>query len=181
MTSVLSLILMCGLSFSGKSTVARQLGDALGATVLSLDAINAERGLYGGQGIPLEEWATTNRIADERVRDLLAAGRDVIVDDTGSPRFIRDGWRETARAQGAAFSLVWVQIDPELQRERVLVNRANKDRHDVIDEILSEHIASFEPPVAEDAITIDARAALDPREVARLVAEIREASLGRRS
>jgi len=58
---------MCGLSFAGKSTFARLLAEELGAQVISLDLINAERGLYGGQGIPLEEWAATDRIAHERV------------------------------------------------------------------------------------------------------------------
>lgn len=45
------LILTCGLSFSGKSTLALELRSRLDADVLSLDVINAERGLYGGQGI----------------------------------------------------------------------------------------------------------------------------------
>lgn len=86
----MALVLRCGLSFSGKSTLAARLSDALVGELLSLDRINEERGLDGGQGIPLDEWATTNRIAHERAGALLAAGRHVVVDDTGSPRFVRD-------------------------------------------------------------------------------------------
>ena len=84
----MTLTLMCGLSFSGKSTLARGLAEELGAHLVSLDAINHERGLRGGEGIPLDEWATSNGIAHERAGVLLAAGGDVVVDDTGSPRFI---------------------------------------------------------------------------------------------
>jgi len=62
-----ALTLMCGLSFAGKSTFARLLAEELGAQVISLDLINAERGLYGGQGIPLEEWAATAQLPDVRV------------------------------------------------------------------------------------------------------------------
>lgn len=80
------LALMCGLSFAGKSTLARQLGEALPADVISLDDINAERGLDGGQGIPLEAWAETNRIAQVRATEALREGRNVVVDDAGSPR-----------------------------------------------------------------------------------------------
>lgn len=150
------LTLMCGLSFSGKSTVARQIAGRLDAELISLDGINAERGLDGGQGIPVEEWVKTNRIAHERAATQLRAGRDVVIDDTGSPRFIRDEWRATASRAGAVFALVWVQIDPELQRERVLANRTDLSRHDVVDAVLVEHITGFEDPVDEDPIVIDA-------------------------
>ncbi len=42
------IVLLCGRSFSGKSTVAEVLLRQLPATAVSLDAINAERGLHGG-------------------------------------------------------------------------------------------------------------------------------------
>jgi predicted kinase len=158
--------LLCGLSFSGKSTLARGLADELGATVLSLDAINAERGLDGGQGIPGSEWVKTNEVAHERVATALREGRQVVVDDTGSPRFIRDRWRETAKSAGARFSLVWVQIDRDLQLERVRSNRGNRSRPDVIDEVLNEHRASFEAPTPdESAIVVDARLSADPERI----------------
>jgi len=166
----MTLALMCGLSFSGKSTIAARLADELDAELISLDAINAERGLYGGQGIPLEEWAKTNRLAHERSRDALTRGRHVVVDDTGSPRFIRDAWRAIAEDAAAPFIIVWVQIDAALQRERVLANRTGQERHDITDSVLAEHVASFEAPTDEAPIVIDARETRDVerlREVAR--------------
>jgi hypothetical protein len=56
------VVLLCGRSFSGKSTVARKLQAALDGTVVSFDEINSERGLHGGQGIPIAEWARTNEM-----------------------------------------------------------------------------------------------------------------------
>ncbi len=44
------LVLLCGGSFPGKSTVASFLADSLPGYIVSLDAINEERGLYGGEG-----------------------------------------------------------------------------------------------------------------------------------
>lgn len=169
----MALVLMCGLSFSGKSTLATQLAVELDAELLSLDGINEERGLHGGQGIPLEEWANTNRIAHERVGALLASDRHVVVDDTGSPRFIRDAWRATATESAAPFVLVWVQISPELQRHRVLTNRDQPSRADVSDAVLTEHAASFEPPIEEAPLIVDAARTTDPATVSAVVAEIR--------
>lgn len=162
MTRAANVILMCGLSFSGKSTLATLLARELGAEIVSLDSINEERGLYGGQGIPAEEWANTHRIGDERVSIYLRLGLDVIVDDTGSPRFVRDHWRDIASREGARFSLVWVQIDPKLQHERLVENRATNARHDVTDAVMAEHLASFQMPTDEDPIVIDARDVRDP-------------------
>lgn len=175
----MTLTLMCGLSFSGKSTLAARLAHDLPAHLISLDLINEERGLDGGQGISLEEWSTTNRIAHERVGALLGGGHHVVVDDTGSPRFIRDAWRATAKTAGAPFALVWVQITAELQRERVRANREAQVRHDVTDAVLREHAASFEPPTDEDALAVDARSAGDPERVTAIVQEL--STLGARS
>ncbi|GAA1486972.1 AAA family ATPase [Brachybacterium fresconis] len=168
----MTLTLMCGLSFSGKSTLAARLAEGLPASVISLDLINEERGLYGGQGIPWEEWAKTNQIAHERGQALLEAGHHVVVDDTGSPRFIRDGWRAVAERSNAPFALVWVQIGADLQSERIRVNRRSHDRHDVTDSVLQEHRASFEPPTDEDALVIDAESTADPEQVAALAHEL---------
>ena len=167
------LTLLCGLSFSGKSTLAVGLADELDATVIGLDAINAERGLDGGQGIPGDEWARTNEIAHKRAETALRQGRQVIVDDTGSPRFVRDNWRATARSAGAEFSLIWVQIDRELQMDRVRSNRSSQLRPDVIDDVLDEHRASFEEPTPDEcAITVDSRLTADQETTQQLASRV---------
>lgn len=140
--------------------------------VISLDAINLEQGPDGGQGIPVEEWAATNRIAEGRVRDFLQQHREIIVDDTGSPRFIRDVWRELAETTGSRFVLVWVQIDEPLLKDRLQANRSTESRHDVTDAVLAAHLAEFEPPVDEHPIAIHAGETRDIqriREVAQAI------------
>jgi predicted kinase len=168
----MTLTLMCGLSFAGKSTFAGFLATELAAEIVSLDAINVERGLDGGQGIPLDEWAKTNRLAQERAVETLGAGRDVIVDDTGSPRFVRDQWRQVAAEARAEFALVWVQIDVTRQRARVLANRSLSARSDVTDNVLDAHAADFDQPIDEDPIIVDSDETADAlrvREVARRI------------
>jgi len=144
------LVLLCGRSFSGKSTTARHLAAAFSAEVLSLDAINSERGLHGGRGIPVEEWVTTNAMARDRAVALLRRGRSVIVDDTSSLRFLRDEWRRVAHSVGAAFALVFVDTDVAVIRERVALNRAAPVRPDVLDRVLDEHLAGFEDPDVDE-------------------------------
>lgn len=178
------LVLMCGTSFSGKSTFARALAAEIQAMVISLDEINERRGLWGGDGMPLEEWQRTHEIAtaearaqllgasDRRTEDSAATtrnaasrdsaeatstgrsavpGRSVIVDDTSSPRFLRDGWRSLARQIGVGFLLVYLDVDQATIRRRQADNRVSQGRRDVTDAVLEEHLAGFEPPEPDEA------------------------------
>ncbi|TCC23431.1 ATP-binding protein [Kribbella speibonae] len=147
---VASLVLLCGTSFSGKSTVARALAPELSARIVSLDEINERRGLWGGDGIPVEEWVRTHEVASTEVRQLLAAGTSVVVDDTSSPRFLRDGWRSLAEAAGARFTLIYVDVDHATVRRRRAANRVDQRRRDVTDAVLDQHLADFEPPTPDE-------------------------------
>jgi predicted kinase len=151
-----ALVLLCGASFSGKSSLGHVLADGLGAQIVSLDAINGERGLRGGQGIPVSERAQTNAEAHQRVDELLSRGETVIVDDTSSPRFLRDQWRDTAGGNASGFLPVYLRAADALVLERLRANRHDLRRGDVADEVMRGHLASFEPPGIDEApLTVD--------------------------
>lgn len=155
---------MCGKSFSGKSTVARALAPRLRARVVSLDEINERRGLWGGDGIAVAEWVRTHELASAEVRELLSSGSSVVVDDTSSPRFLRDGWRSLAVGLGAGFTLLYVDVDDATVRRRRAANRLDPRRRDVADDVLEEHLAGFEPPGDdEDAVRVRSVEDLDQR------------------
>jgi hypothetical protein len=52
----------------GKTTVAKQLVQAPGCAYVSLDEVNAEQGLHGGEGVAVGEWERTHGIALARMR-----------------------------------------------------------------------------------------------------------------
>lgn len=137
--------------FLGKSTIAQELTVAIDAEIVSLDSINEERGLVGGSGIPVEEWIRTNEEAARRVSTAMAGDRRVVVDDTSSPRFLRDGWRALALSASAAFVFVYVDTPGQQIRERLLRNRVQSTRNDVIDEVMAEHLENFDPPESNEA------------------------------
>ena len=119
--------------------------------------------------MPVEEWLATGAIAHARAGALLAVGRIVVVDDTSSPRFLRDEWRRLADESDAAFLLVHVDADESLIRRRVATNRASGARPDVVDAVLEEHLRAFEPPEQGEAhLAVRAGSAL--RTVAHAVA-----------
>jgi predicted kinase len=162
------LVLMCGTSFSGKSTFARALAAEIHGLIISLDEINERRGLWGGDGIRVEEWQQTHKIATAEVRAHLlgadagpgagagpgatagAGSRNVVVDDTSSLRVLRDGWRELAGEVGVGFGLIYLDVDHATVRRRLGENRVSRVRRDVAYAVLEEHLASFEPPGADE-------------------------------
>ncbi len=144
------LVLMCGTSFSGKSTFAWALAAEIHALIISLDEINERRGLWGGDGIPIEEWQQTHEIASTEVRAQLLGGRNVVVDDTSSLRVLRDGWRALAGEVGVGFGLIYLDVGHATIRRRMAENRVSGVRRDVAYAVLEEHLASFEPPQADE-------------------------------
>lgn len=144
------IVLLCGRSFSGKSTLAGELERRLGAVLVSLDDINAERGFQSGAGVPMEAWVRTHEISRARTRSALSAAKTAIVDDTSSPRFLRDGWRKFAQELLVPLVLVYVDTPVELSLSRHAANRADGRRMDVNDELLYEHLASFEVPAHDE-------------------------------
>ncbi len=120
------------------------LAQPLNAELISLDALNLERGLVSGDGAGVTEW--THRIAHARVT-AIRAGRDAIVDDTSSPRFLRDDWRTLTRALGADFRLIYLQADPELVTGRRANNHIDPRRGATYGmRCWLAHLQAFEPP-----------------------------------
>jgi predicted kinase len=140
------LYLLCGLAFAGKSTLAAQLASRAGATIVSLDDINAERGLHGGIGIPGEEWVKTHHIALARVRELLDQGRPVIVDDTNCFRWLRDNYRKEATERGLPTTVVRLEVSVEEALARARRNEATKERPPVTEAVLRDLAQGFEWP-----------------------------------
>lgn len=91
------------------------------------------------------------------------------MDDTGSPRFLRDGWQSVAGESAAQFALVYVDSPEWLIRKRVTKNRGSASRHDVTDEVMQDHLARVEPPATDEPAVIVHAESLDTAEpVARV-------------
>ncbi|MCG8456043.1 MAG: ATP-binding protein [Holophagales bacterium] len=139
--------LLCGLAFSGKSTLARAISESRGARVISLDGINEERGVgFGGEGLAPEVWGETFGIALGRLDTALARGEEVVIDDTSCFRFLRDRYREVGGRHGYDVLLVVLDVPSiEIERRRRR-NEASGERRPIQDEVFDSLVASFEWP-----------------------------------
>lgn len=150
MVAAMSLaILMCGLAFSGKTSVARQVVASLGC--LSLDDINDERGLWGGHGIPVEEWQRTHEVAHDRLRQSLRRHQCVVVDDTNNLRWLRDRLRDVAIQEGHTAALVYVKTPLEEIAARMQRAAEFGNRRVVESDVFEQHSKSFEEPTYDES------------------------------
>jgi predicted kinase len=152
--TLMTLYLLCGLAFSGKSTLAAALHRRLGCALVSLDALNARRGLHGGLGIPAEEWARTHREALSEVEAALQAGRSVVVDDTNCFRFLRDNYREIAGRYGVPTVVIYLEIPLDFVRARMQANEIEPSRPPITEAVLLDLVAKFEPPAADERVVV---------------------------
>ncbi|MBE9041928.1 AAA family ATPase, partial [Oscillatoriales cyanobacterium LEGE 11467] len=180
------LILMSGLSGSGKSTIARQLARRLGAIHIRSDAVRKHlAGLdlhqKGGDKIYTEAMSdrTYQRLLD--LGEMLATqGWSVILD----AKFDRTRWRDAAIAMARSHQLplkiLSCTAPPNVLRDRV--NRRTGDITDATADLLAHQQATAEPfsPSEQNYVTtIDTTAELAPQLESIVTALVRVIGLDR--
>jgi len=147
-----TLYLLCGLAFSGKSTLAAALAQRLGAKVVSLDEINARRDLWGGDGVAEEEWAATHHQALREVEDPMRRGAPhVVVDDTNCFRFLRDDYRTLAAEHGYRVRILVLRPPLEEIHRRRYQAAKDASRRGIGSRVFDDLVASFEWPGEDES------------------------------
>jgi predicted kinase len=112
------LIIFGGLPATGKTTIAKNLAQQLGATYVRIDTI--EQALRDSASVGLQVNEEGYLIAYAVAEDNLRLGRTVISDSVNPIRLSRDAWIDVAhRAQARAVEVEVVCSDLQRHRQRV--------------------------------------------------------------
>ena len=140
-----TLYVMCGLSFSGKTTLARAIAESTGSAFVSYDELweTAERdpALTG-----LDEWRFVVGLVHEGARRELREGRSVVVDNLNEERVDRDLLRAIADEEGADTVVVHVETPLDVIERRRRENAKSGARGHTGTEQFEFVRARFEPP-----------------------------------
>ena len=150
-----TLILMCGLPGSGKTTVARRLEHERRALRLTPDewigplyGTNLSQAALDACRDPVEgvQWAIAARA--------LSLGVNVILDFGFWSRVERDDFRARAAALGAGFEICFLDVPRPVLASRLAARNAAlpADTFHISEEQLEAWWAIFEPPTAEELI-----------------------------
>ena len=145
-----TLYLMCGMPFSGKTTLGKSIAKYLDSPYISLDEINEARGLYGGDGIPVEEWEKTHFLAMEQLQSLVQSQQDIVVDDTSCFRWLRERFGSFIKQYDYQMIIVFLDIPIATIRKRIERNEQTQARHKVRQDIIEEMAKTFEPPQPDE-------------------------------
>ena len=138
------LYIMCGLSFSGKTTLARAIANATESVIVSYDELYATRRDPAVTG--LDEWYQLIALMDDEVRGHLAAGRSVVVDNLNEDLVDRDRLRGVAEESGADAVVVFVDTPPEVAVTRLRANERTKERGATTERHFEFVRSKLEPP-----------------------------------
>lgn len=151
-----TLYVMCGLPFSGKTTLAKELSEYTKSKILAYDWIWARE--KPQDQVPdldnVEEWNSVLKIALEDTREELRKGNSIVFDHINHTRSDRDNLRKIAEVSEANFVIVYLDVSLEKMDQRRKENLANPTRHHVISVNLEKVYKVWESPLEEDDVVV---------------------------
>jgi predicted kinase len=145
--------MLCGLPFSGKTTVATALARWLGIKRVAIDDINDELDVWDDEtGLLPEEWTKTYDEAYRRLGLVLCQGKSALDDSTNFTKHLRDHLRALAESYNARTMVIYVDIPVSEVRLRWQKNRQTRVRADVRDSDFAYVVEQFEPPTEDENV-----------------------------
>jgi predicted kinase len=149
-----TLFIMCGLPFSGKTTLARTLADQCGFVHLDLDALANTKGFSPQEGIDDEQWGLLFGEAYQHLAALLASGKSVVFDAVNSHRAGRDRLRTIAIQNSSSAYVDYINLSIQEIEKRRQTNQDNHQRPHVRDNDFVELSKGFEIPTTDKNLLI---------------------------
>ena len=150
------LFIICGLSFAGKSTLAKAIVARFGYVEVDVDRTKVT--LYGLEiddaDLTHEAWNTVYADTDRQIVNALNAAKNVVDASRNFRKAERDHIRGMVSALGHQVVTIYLNVPESVVRQRWLVNRNEPTRSDVTDQDFEEIVRLMEPPQAnEQALT----------------------------
>jgi predicted kinase len=150
-SSAVRLYVLCGLPFSGKTTLARQLASQLDLVHIEVDAVHQERGLLAaGQPIERADRFAAYLRSLRRTASALQQGRSDVFDATSHRREHREQLRRLAKEYGAMMTVIYLDVPrEEIVRRRAEIRRSSA-RPDVPEMDFDRVVQQFQPPLERE-------------------------------
>ncbi len=151
----MTLYIMCGVGFSGKSTLAKKIAEHTKSILISQDALffEKEKELNLSQDSE-DDWRMVINMCRDKIKEELSKSHSVVFDDTSTKFRYREKLRTIAKMTGADTKVIFLDTPIEVQKERQLKNKISKERHDVKQEYLDDAIQELEIPTDGENVLV---------------------------
>ena len=139
---------MCGLPFSGKTTLAKSFAQRNNFRYIGFDDLwmELEKNDVQFPKDKTEGWSYVRQIAQKRIAESLEVSSSVVYDDTNLKAEHRREWINLARHLQSKPVIVFVDVSQELRDERRKDNLKTQERHGVQEENWANATEQFEMP-----------------------------------
>jgi predicted kinase len=129
------LFILCGLPFSGKTTLARAMAERFNLVHIELDAVHGERGLdLKGEPPSREDWIEAYRRSFRKLDEVLANENSAVFDATSYRRVHRQRLGRIADRYGVSTTIIYLDVDEAEAKRRRDENRTTNERPNVRDD-----------------------------------------------
>src|SRR6266702_2509405 len=146
------LVIICGISFAGKSTLGEAIAHRFDYAQVDVDDMKFH--LYGPEGKDEElrraDWVKIYHETDKLIESYLQSGKAVIDASRNFTKDERQVARHIATQLKAEVVTIFVDTTEDIARKRLLENRKKQSRRDVIDKDFEEILQVWEPPTANE-------------------------------
>lgn len=143
---------MCGLAFSGKSTLARKIAERTGSRLIAFDKLWVEKEKEQHITKGDEGWHFIRKVAQDEIANTLREGQSAVYDDNNVQFEHREEVRKIARNLGVNPIVIYLNTPMELIRERGLINKTTGERHEVEPENFQKVIEQLEIPTSTENV-----------------------------
>lgn len=150
------LYIMCGLPFSGKTTLAQALTRQLGFPIVGIDNIREERGFSWEDNakVTAEDWKSIFNESFERTLAYLKDHKCVIYDSANQDRASRDRLRNLAQTGNFNSRVIFVNVPEDEIKRRWLKNQETNERFHLPEKYLQAAIDTFEKPADDENVVV---------------------------
>lgn len=148
------LYIMCGLAFSGKSTLARKIAEYTDGKLIAFDKLWVEQDKKKLVPEGVKGWRYIRDLAQKDIFASLRAGNSVVYDENNPKKEHRKELWDVAKKAGADAVVIYLNTSLDIIRDREEANRSAQNRHNVELKNFEKVMRDLEVPTADENIMI---------------------------
>lgn len=167
------LLILCGLPFAGKTTVAKMF-EKRGFIRITVDDINTELGIGFNleKRITYDEWVKAYAHYYKKIRENLLQGKSVICDGVAYMKKEREELREIAITCQVMSYVLYIPTDEKTAKTRWMENKKERKRQDIREDDFEEVINHFQKPTPSEHVFILKNEDYSDQAISRIISNL---------
>jgi len=145
------LYILCGIPFSGKTTLSKLIAKIKGYTRIDLDEVKVSLlGQIKEEEVTQPQWDMVYQEMYKGIETALKSGDSVIQDAGNFTKYERDLVRNIAQRLGVESITIYVDTPLEIARTRWVHNKSSKERFDINETFFQGAVDEMEIPKSDE-------------------------------